>query len=927
MSRIYKSENQGVSYQGAARSIGFNPRQAADQSKKTQQLKNAIVADGETISREIQRVQRAENTILQAQQEVDRSTQRNEQTVAKNNLGIAQATAKGDFANNQLFDRNLLKSEQTYESNVLKGEQTAQNLSAKLDSSFQQLSNQASNTKTKLIGSTINSLLDFGGSVIKYGQDVKAAEELAIAEQREADEINFQNNAAFGDNFWDGAGPSAEVEAVSNATNAGFTAEAQALGDAADEVQSGGTAEDGFMAEQIRGMSSWAQTAGSRQNVYAARTQYPAFLAEAQANGLIRPGAEGYADIQRLTAKFGKALGLNQADPKLVADIFSKSALGSAQNTLTAVTNTAATEMKEAREGRVDSNIAVLVDGIPKGSSSESMGQLWEEANTENVNGNFFGRKSGKTSRDTTIKVAEALAAQGKTAELLRLKDYAPNPDTPNLTLGKQYADVFQEQVLKSRQAQRTEYTLGKGERNRQAEALVNDYWSGDASPEALRQTEAALREINTPESRRLADSLVQEGYNYDPDVARDIASRRGTENEASQAEIKDAVSKGLISPAEGKEALKYAPDAQLQTKIDEAVKLYAPQKGMTSAITGEGGRSVEYKASRASNAFKAELRQRESRFKIELGKRLQSVLRDNRDLDPKSQEFQELVEKETAYLMKQERFQITYDAGNGGFSFGSDDLTPNLPDRITLSPGVQDVTKLTATQTFQTLKLNKGLFDPSEDNIISRETLEAESLAIVDGGKPSKRTNDWAAALGISSKDLINGQRLRYGLPPLDRLKQDVAPTSSVMVEGNKTAGMNALRDLDFPTRGAAYMSSAIQHESAWAAQRPSWDLGPIDNAGRNGGLLSWNNGRLRNLESRYGRPVEKITQAEQLQFLKDELRTSYKDSYDIFMDPNASSGDLEWATWNYIRWNKKYTGTRWSTAENLIRWGDRNP
>ena len=46
MSRIYKSENKGTSYQGSASSVGFNPRQAADDSKKTQQLKQAIVADG-----------------------------------------------------------------------------------------------------------------------------------------------------------------------------------------------------------------------------------------------------------------------------------------------------------------------------------------------------------------------------------------------------------------------------------------------------------------------------------------------------------------------------------------------------------------------------------------------------------------------------------------------------------------------------------------------------------------------------------------------------------------------------------------------------------------------------------------------------------------------------------------------------------------
>ena len=161
--------------------------------------------------------------------------------------------------------------------------------------------------------------------------------------------------------------------------------------------------------------------------------------------------------------------------------------------------------------------------------------------------------------------------------------------------------------------------------------------------------------------------------------------------------------------------------------------------------------------------------------------------------------------------------------------------------------------------------------------------------------------------------------------MPPLDRLALEAPASSNVVVPGNKTAGMKALTKY-FPIRGAAYMASAIDHESNWAAQRPSWDLGALDNAGRNGGLLSWNRGRLSNLEARYGRPVEQITEQEQLQFLHDELRTSYRESYDILMNPNSSSRDLEYATYEYIRWNKKYTGTRWSVAENLIRWGNRN-
>ena len=141
----------------------------------------------------------------------------------------------------------------------------------------------------------------------------------------------------------------------------------------------------------------------------------------------------------------------------------------------------------------------------------------------------------------------------------------------------------------------------------------------------------------------------------------------------------------------------------------------------------------------------------------------------------------------------------------------------------------------------------------------------------------------------------------------------------------------MQELRSLGLPNRGAAYLSSAILHESTWHGTR-QWGEVAGDGTNRNGGLLSWaswagNSARLGAIERYFGgRNIASISEPEQLQFLMHELKTSYPESHAIFMDPNASSADLQWATWNYIRWDKQYTGSRWSTAESLIRWGNQN-
>ena len=65
------SKPADATYQGAARSIGFNPVRAANSEKAMRQYKAAIVADGQTMSRELARQQQAENTALAAQQKAD----------------------------------------------------------------------------------------------------------------------------------------------------------------------------------------------------------------------------------------------------------------------------------------------------------------------------------------------------------------------------------------------------------------------------------------------------------------------------------------------------------------------------------------------------------------------------------------------------------------------------------------------------------------------------------------------------------------------------------------------------------------------------------------------------------------------------------------------------------------------------------------
>jgi hypothetical protein len=56
----------------------------------------------------------------------------------------------------------------------------------------------------------------------------------------------------------------------------------------------------------------------------------------------------------------------------------------------------------------------------------------------------------------------------------------------------------------------------------------------------------------------------------------------------------------------------------------------------------------------------------------------------------------------------------------------------------------------------------------------------------------------------------------------------------------------------------------------------------------------------------------------------MKQEMqKPQYRQAYNIFMDANASSADLQWAVSRYWGFDPKYTGDRWTDAEDIIRRG----
>ena len=134
--------------------------------------------------------------------------------------------------------------------------------------------------------------------------------------------------------------------------------------------------------------------------------------------------------------------------------------------------------------------------------------------------------------------------------------------------------------------------------------------------------------------------------------------------------------------------------------------------------------------------------------------------------------------------------------------------------------------------------------------------------------------------------------------------------------------SGKQYLEGMGFPRRGAAYLAGNIMQESSWNGMR-SWGQVMNDGTKRNGGLISWASwdnapARLGAAEAFLGKPIDQATHSEQLEFMEHEMRTRYREAYDIFMNPNASTPDLIKASKMY--WGYGHEGDRYKFAEELL-------
>ena len=113
MSRIYESQQAGVSFQGQSQGGSFKPQKAADNTKKLKQEKEAQEQDFRVRAREAARREEMNRLELDSQQRAEASA-----------LALGQSMQTNGMMLEQGWTSNTLKMQQDYETAVMNLEAT-----------------------------------------------------------------------------------------------------------------------------------------------------------------------------------------------------------------------------------------------------------------------------------------------------------------------------------------------------------------------------------------------------------------------------------------------------------------------------------------------------------------------------------------------------------------------------------------------------------------------------------------------------------------------------------------------------------------------------------------------------------------------------------------------------------------------------------
>ena len=770
------------------------------------------------------------------------------------------------------------------------------------------------------------SLTQQGLGLVKEYENMQKQQEAARLAEFEAQQMEAAMADFAGFSFGDTSDTEINDKATglvesNNDTQIQVEAEGQAINEVANESDLTPGAQS-----QFRQQATQIRYTGVQGNVYSARDGHMGYI-ESRMNEIPdaqRPKteAEAMALIKRFNADYIRESGV------MGSDMSRKLALQKMAPTVVANTaNLARATAKASTKLTQTENATQLSGTLWKASQSgASADELWRMASDGAAFGNMgFNGRSAASNAAAMKELTSTLVQSENVSALIRLKQTPKIPGNPRAgTLGDVYGDIIDKAIEQARTGKVQEWGRHQADRKMVAEQMIEDYYA-NPTPEARAALAENLSKLG-PTGRAEANRLMTSGLNVDPQYELDLAQRQARGEHISMDELQGALASGRIRESVYKQQMKLNKDAQIDGAVSDTTD------GMSSIIR-QSIKATAGDTAQIPPSTQQEINIRSSLLTQDLNSRLQAEVRANPALKSNPREMQIAANNILGELLNEPQYKLEPSNTYGGLKWGAPIRDPKFAQAsqaITVSPGEQSVVNLTSKQIRDNNIFPKSELDVQDDYILSQKDA-AEAAQITDGSY-SSRIKSIADYLGITPQALVEGQLRRYNMPSADALRNapefatpNTGPTPTAGANLTKASGYQYIRNkLGFPSRGTAYLTSAIDHESTWHGTR-QWGEVAGDGTNRNGGLISWaswanDSARLGKIERHFGTNIANISETDQLEYMKLEMQKSYPRAYRVFMDPNASSADLRWAVSAYWGFDPRYTGNRWVDAENLI-------
>jgi hypothetical protein len=770
-----------------------------------------------------------------------------------------------------------------------------------LDRGFQSLQQTAAQAALSQQNATNNAILKFTDFALGVPSALKAKLDAAEQEDAKKEKQKQSVQAMFGNR----APATAERD---NQTKVEVQAEGQAIQKVATGLESEGTATSNTVAHQLRESNPAKALNRLQGNVYAAKAAYPQFLVDAW-NQLPdeqkpRTGDQMDAWIGATSGVFSEASGLWKQPDALLADI-APELLQVRQSFITAKLNQVIKDDQAANLKLATNQVSLIAD-----DKSLSAGEKFAKAESILLNGNVGLQGRSRASNDKVMELLIGEAVVNRDTKFIQ--EIRNTEKVPGVKWGDEYdaqLDAAEEDI---RKGAIQEYNLKNQEDTISMKKSVQFFYD-DPTPENRRKAVENLRALGTEEALKEAARLTENGLGYDPQAKFQLMEMVASGRQPSDSLLKSMLDAGTISAAEYKQFAKPAATKEGEKKLDKFMSSIS--SGLKSAMKGKA------KDGDLTPTVSAELALRHPMLMEELRSQLAAEVAVRPGLANDPVELGRLAEEKTKQLLKRPEYKIELDPKTG-YSFEGDLSVDKRVSRITVAPGVQDFTKLTPDQIFGSLNYPRSIMDARKDKFLKYKALKADVDRSINKQPLSNNTRLIAKNLGLSPEAFLDGQLRVLGLPSLLALRQEENPQASGGNIKDATQGMRTLEQMGFPRRGAAYLSGNIQQESTWHGTR-QWGQVAGDASNRNGGLISWasfpgNSARLGAIERHFGKPIAQIPEADQLDYMKNEMQRRNPWAYRVFMNPNASAADLQRASYQY--WGYRDVGARFDYAERLL-------